>query len=234
MLLHGILLSLLAGLSITAGAGLARVRFFKKSWENNELRKGIVAFGGGALMAAIAFVLVPEGIKHQAGYSAILSFIAGGVVFMGIDYVLARRGGCISQMLAMMLDFVPEAIVLGAIVTQDIKKAVFLAIIIAAQNLPEGYGAYTEMSRSKNPPKKLLLLFLILGLSGPLYILLGAKVFVNMQDVLSVMMTFCAGGILYLIFQDIAPEASDRRHYLAPIGAVLGFTIGLAGHLYIG
>ena len=42
-----------------------------------------------------------------------------------------------------------------------------------------------------------------------------------------------AGVIVYLIFQDIAPQAKLRNRWAPPLGAVLGFALGLAGHLLI-
>jgi ZIP family zinc transporter len=47
-------------------------------------------------------------------------------------------------------------------------------------------------------------------------------------------MMLAAGGILYLIFQDIAPAARLEKAWAPPLGAVLGFLTGLAGHLLIG
>jgi peptidoglycan/LPS O-acetylase OafA/YrhL len=45
---------------------------------------------------------------------------------------------------------------------------------------------------------------------------------------------FASGGILYLIFQDIAPQSKMRRHWTPPIGAVLGFVVGMLGKKLIG
>jgi ZIP family zinc transporter len=47
-------------------------------------------------------------------------------------------------------------------------------------------------------------------------------------------MTFASGGILYLIFQDIAPQAKMRRHWTPALGAILGFAVGLLGKKLIG
>ena len=44
-------------------------------------------------------------------------------------------------------------------------------------------------------------------------------------------MLAAAGGILYLTFQDIAPQVPIETSWLPPFGAVLGFLLGLAGHL---
>jgi ZIP family zinc transporter len=47
-------------------------------------------------------------------------------------------------------------------------------------------------------------------------------------------MSFAAGGILYLIFQDIAPESKMRRRWTPALGAVFGFMVGMIGNQLIG
>ncbi|MAE52041.1 MAG: divalent cation transporter [Micavibrio sp.] len=234
MLVYGVLLSLCAGLAIPFGAFLARISFFKDRWKRDELRRGIIAFGAGALISAVAFVLVPEGAGKVEPWVALLSFAAGGLFFMAVDMALARLHTPASNFLAMMMDFVPEAIVLGALLTQNFHQGIFLAIIIGAQNMPEGYAAYTEMAKGTIKSKnKLLGFFFLVGLSGPVYVLLGTHVFVKWEAALGVLMLFCAGGILYLIFEDIAPRIAMKKHWLPPLGAIAGFMVGMAGYLYI-
>ena len=47
-------------------------------------------------------------------------------------------------------------------------------------------------------------------------------------------MTFAAGGILYLMFQEIAPKVALKNSWLAPMGALLGFFIGVFGEALLG
>lgn len=47
-------------------------------------------------------------------------------------------------------------------------------------------------------------------------------------------MLFAAGGILYLIFQDIAPQSRLERHWGPATGAVIGFGVGLPGRQLVG
>jgi len=233
MLEHAIILSLIAGLTIPLGAWLTRVRFFPDNWKRMELRHAITAMGAGALISAIAFVLVPDGAEKQPAWSVMATFALGSLVFMGIDIALARSKTRASDFVAMLIHFVPEAIVLGAVVTQSFKEAILLTIIIAAQNLPEGFAAYLELEKGGRFGNKLWGLFVLVGLSGPIYILLGTEVFVHSELALGMLMSFCAGGILYLVFEDIAPRIAMEKHWLPPLGAVAGFMIGMAGHLYI-
>lgn len=43
-----------------------------------------------------------------------------------------------------------------------------------------------------------------------------------------------AGGILYLVFQDIAPQARLEKHWAPSLGAVAGFLLGVLGHMAAG
>lgn len=231
MLIHGAILSLIAGLAIAMGGWLASLQLFKSTKLRHEFMHMMTAFGGGALISAIAFVLIPEGAHKQPEISTLITFLAGGIFFMAVDRAISRTGGKAGQFLAMMLDFVPEAIVLGAVITQNFAQAAFLTLVIAAQNLPEGYMAYKDMHQKNGSSKKLLCMFFAVGMTGPIYMLLGAYVFRHYDTVLGMLMTFCAGGILYLVFEDVAPHVRMKNHWLPPLGTVLGFMVGLASFL---
>lgn len=46
-------------------------------------------------------------------------------------------------------------------------------------------------------------------------------------------MLFASGGILYLIFQDIASQSHMRWRWAPPLGAVLGCSTGLLGKMLV-
>ena len=46
-------------------------------------------------------------------------------------------------------------------------------------------------------------------------------------------MLFASGGILYLVFEDVAPQAKLEKHWMPALGAIFGFVLGLAGHLAV-
>ena len=48
---------------MAAGALIGVQEHIAKSWLEQEVRHGVIAFGGGALLAAVALVLVPEAVK---------------------------------------------------------------------------------------------------------------------------------------------------------------------------
>lgn len=58
--------------------------------------------------------------------------------------------------MAMMLDFLPEALALGAVFESDHRLCVLLALFIAAQNVPEGFNSFREIAVADVKPAVVL------------------------------------------------------------------------------
>lgn len=175
----------LAGAAIPLGALLARVEHIGPAWLEEELRHGIMAFGGGALLAAIALVLVPEGSRHLPLWAVLSAFGAGGVAFFLADRLIERRGGAGAQLMAMLLDFVPESMAMGAMFAADEPVGVLLAILIALQNFPEGFNAYREVvAAGRMVPGRALKAFCLLVLLGPLATWVGFAALRDLPELL--------------------------------------------------
>ncbi|WAJ71404.1 ZIP family metal transporter [Catenovulum adriaticum] len=227
-----IILTLLAGIAMPVGAGIASLEHIRPYWLENELRHGIIAFGGGALLSAVGLVLVPDAIKNLSLLPACGYFLLGGVCFMLLDIILYKINTPASQLAAMLADFIPESIALGAAFAMGEGSGFLLAGLIALQNLPEGFNAYRELKESSDYTNfKVISLFSLLALFGPAAGLIGYFYLAQQTHFLSAIMLFAAGGILYSVFQDIAPQAKLNKHWLPTLGAVLGFALGLAGFM---
>lgn len=216
-----------AGLAIAVGAAAARFLPSGRREIVRELTHAAIAFGGGILVAAVAFALVPTGLKALPLWLAVPLFLAGSLLFMWIDARLSRRVGPRAQFMAMLLDFLPEAVSLGAVFPHDPRLGVLLAIFIGAQNLPEGFNAYRELMSTDDRPRHVLPMMLALSLLGPIAGLLGYYVLRSAPQAVGALMLVAGGGILYLIFQDIAPLVRMKRHWAPAIGATLGFIVGM-------
>jgi ZIP family zinc transporter len=227
--------STLAGLTIPVGGFIARIENIRPLWLEEEMRHAMVAFGAGALIAAIAFALVPEGIRHLNVGASAAAFASGAVLFMLVDRLLAAREGAAAQCMAMLMDFLPEAAALGAAFATGTPAGPLLAILIALQNLPEGFNAYREIrENSTYRPSSILVAFGVVALLGPLFAAIGHVYLAQFPQALGVLMLGCAGGILYLIFQDIAPQVPVKRAWTPPLGAVAGFMLGMIGFMLTG
>jgi ZIP family zinc transporter len=219
----------LAGLTAMLGGVIARFDSTKDSVLKNEILHGITALGGGILLAAVAFALVPEGIDTLNAPTLAISLLSGGIAFCALDWWLGQQKSSKAQFVAMLADYIPEAISLGAVFATDPKLGYFLAAFIAAQNLPEGFNAYRELSDMRH---RLLALFGA-SLLGPLAAAAGYLFLEDFPAVTATLMTFAGGGILYLVFQDIAPQAKLQRHWIPALGAVIGFLFGVMGKYWM-
>lgn len=222
--------TLFAGLAMAVGAVLAYLENIDNKLIEEELRHGITAFGGGALLSAVALVLVPEGIENLTPLLASIWFISGGVCFMLLDIFLKKIDTPASQLAAMLSDFIPESIALGAAFATGNSNAFLLAALIALQNLPEGFSAYRELnSTAVYKPKKIISIFVLMALLGPVSGISGYLWLSEFPVAISAIMLFASGGILYSIFQDLAPQVKLEKHWTPPMGALLGFVLGMVG-----
>jgi len=229
-----ILFSWSAGITAFLGAMIARSERIPEGTRKKELFRGIVAFGGGILVAAVAFALVPHGIETLNAPTLGLLFAAGGLAFCLLDIELSRSGGSKAQFTAMLSDFIPEAIALGAVFAHDHRLGILLALFIAVQNLPEGFNAYRELKENTGRTAMILWQMFFVSLLGPAAALSGFFFLQDLPDITAGIMVFAGGGILYLVFQDIAPQATYRRHWTPALGAVLGFIVGMLGKKLLG
>ncbi|MBE0402213.1 ZIP family metal transporter [Halomonas citrativorans] len=229
-----LLLSLMAGAAMPIGALLAKFDLVHPSLLGDSWRHFIIAFGGGALMSAVALVLVPEGASKLPLVPAALCFAAGGVCFYFLDAYLKKLNSSVGQLVAMLSDFIPEAIALGAAFAVGEGTGLLLALLMILQNLPEGFNAYEELSSNAQlSSKKIILAFSGLALVGPISAATGYYVLAQYDVLMGALMLFASAGILYLVFQDIAPGSKLEHQGMPAIGAVAGFLLGLMGNMVL-
>lgn len=229
-----IIASWLAGLAAFGGGLIAWATDGASTKPKRELTHGIIAFGGGILISAVAFALIPKAMVELSPVNLGVMFCAGGLLFCILDAHLSRSGGTKAQFLAMLMDFLPEALALGAVFGQNHRLGVLLSAFIGAQNLPEGFNTFRELRTSGIRSRAALMTLLAVSLLGPVAACFGYFFFRDQEEVTASIMTFAGGGIMYLIFQDIAPQSKMRNHWIPALGAVLGFTIGMIGNQLVG
>ncbi len=231
-----IIYSFISGVTVFIGGLLSRSFEAKipEGVKKEEFIHASIAFGGGIIIAAVAFVLVPRGMAQLRLLPLLVTFLGGAVLFFLLDRAIERKGGSTAQILAMLMDFVPEAIALGAVFAHDVRLGLLLALFIGLQNLPEAFNSYRDLISSGFSPRSCLLIMFGLSFSGVAAALLGYYLLGDAQSLIAGLMVFASGGILYLVFQDIAPSAKLSRHWMPALGACLGFTVGMVGQKLLG
>lgn len=226
-------LAWMAGLSIPLGALVSAKVALKNACRRMELDSFMSYFGGGALLAAIALVLIPRGMEQTSVLTVGIAFGAGGLLFWQFSAWAKRSRNSAALFLGMLLDFIPEAILLGTLAASGSPMVYLLAGLMALQNMPEGFAAYHDMQENMNSPYRLLTIFLAISLVGPVAAGLGYVWIASSESLLAIVLLFCSGGILYLIFEDIAPAAHSDYSSFPAVGAICGFLLGLLGTMLI-
>lgn len=198
MLYEIILFSLLAGSTVFIGGLISY--YFESRVHNKELKELIIhyliAFSTGVMLSAISFVLVPDGMLELPVLLSTSLFILGGLSFFFFDKLIEKNRYKIPQVIAMLLDFIPESIALGAVFVYNHNVGILLSIFIALQNLPESFNSYTELKNLKHSSYKALFILFILSFVGLIFSLLGYVFLDDKILITSSLMLFSAGGIM--------------------------------------
>ncbi len=223
-----VLYALLSGITVIIGGLVAYFFRLRDKHIKLEILHWTIAFGGGVLLGAISFALVPKALSLLSVSWLIVLMVGGTFSFMAFDWFLSKLKGSMAQLMGMMMDYLPESLALGASFAHDHSFGLLLAVFIGLQNLPEGFNTYGELRKIWSV-RKTLSVMLALSFTGIIAALLGYGFLSDMPNTIAGIMLFAAGGILYLIFQDIAPLAKFRGAWLPASGASIGYLVGMLG-----
>ncbi|KAI6225848.1 Zinc transporter ZIP11 [Aphelenchoides besseyi] len=101
-----------------------------------------------------------------------------------------------------------------------------LALGIGLQNFPEGLAVSLPLTGFGYSKFKAFLYGQMSGMVEPLAAVLGAFAVILMEPVLPYALAFAAGAMVYVVFDDIIPEAHRNGNgKLASMGAIIGFLV---------
>jgi len=213
----------LAAASLLVGAYLA-VRFTVPT----RLVGRIMGFGAGALVAALAYELIPD--SHVADLQIWLSFGAGALLFYSLDSVLERRsagagGPGLAIALGALLDGVPESIVLGVGIAVGGSVSVGFLVAVLVSNIPEGLSATADLRATHSPAWIYRLWGSIAVVSG-----LAAALGYLVADQLSTLdgryvQALAAGAVLTMLSDSMMPEAFKEGGRPTALLTALGFAV---------
>jgi ZIP family zinc transporter len=213
----------------------------------------VMAFGAGVLISALAFDLVDEA-ETQGGLGATVGgFVAGAVLYVGANVLLARRGARHRKRsggqqpsesdqagsgaaiaIGALLDGIPESVVLGLSLLggQGVGVGVLAAIFIS--NLPEGLSSAAGMKTSGRSAGYVFGVWGGIAVASGLAALVGALTLQNASPAtVAVITAIAAGAILAMLADTMIPEAFEKEHALTGLitaaGFLTAFSIGRLG-----
>lgn len=196
---------------------------------------GILAgIGAGALIAAVAFDLVPEAISLA---EVALWFLVGAAIFIVADRIIEERfggeggggGGALEIVLGSVVDGVPESLIFGIQLAAGIPISVAFLVAVIVSNVPQALAPSAELKDAGWPVGRMLGMWGAVVLACGVASAIGYLGAVNVDDVTGARAAaIAAGGLLAMLTASLVPFAYEKGGSAAAMGTVVGFCASLA------
>ncbi|MGP9489221.1 MULTISPECIES: ZIP family zinc transporter [unclassified Arthrobacter] len=200
---------------------------------------GIMAFGAGVLICALAFELVAESYATGGLLVTALGLICGALLYFFANRIVAKRSrapgsaSASGNALAVgaLIDGIPESVALGVglVAGGAVNPAMLVAIFIS--NIPE---ALASTAQQKQAGKKAGGIFLLWGsvtlVAGVASWAGFALLSLTDPGWTAFAIALAAGGILTMVADTMIPEAWAVEHDFTGLIATAGFLTAFAVH----
>jgi zinc transporter, ZIP family len=211
----------LAASSLVIGAWVGLARTWPRKWVGL-----VLGFGAGALISAVSFELVEEGLKKARGIWVAIGLAVGALTYFGAAGRVAAMGGGAALALGAFLDGIPEQLVLGIGLAGGEPVSAGLLAAIFVSNLPEAIGGATDMKRHIPTEKQVLLNWLWIAAFCALATVVGYAVADIASDELQAGINgFAAGALIVMLVDSMIPEATEQSGRTTGLVTTLGFAV---------
>ncbi|MDQ3386057.1 MAG: ZIP family metal transporter [Actinomycetota bacterium] len=234
-------------------AGAALVFGTKKV--SRKLLDSMLGFAGGVMIAASFWSLLAPAIELSDGGALpkwippLVGFLLGGVFLRGLDLVLPHLhpGDPVSKaegvktswqrsvllVSAITLHNIPEGLAIGVafgavavgIDGATLGAAVALAIGIGLQNFPEGTAVAMPLRREGMSRGKSFFYGQLSAVVEPIAAVLGAVAVIVAQPILPYALAFAAGAMIFVVAEELLPEARRGSPDIAAMSVIIGFAV---------
>ena len=234
--------------------GASLVFFFKKKIHPN-MQRVFLGFAAGVMIAASIWSLLIPAIQTaaEAGQIGWLpaagGFILGIVFLMLLDGLLPHLHAQAAQpeglhasfkrttllVSAVTLHNIPEGMAVGLSFALAAQKgndpgfyaaALALALGMGIQNFPEGAAISLPLRREGLSAIRSFLYGSLSGIVEPIFGILAVLVAGNIQPLMPWLLSFAAGAMLYVVVEELIPEAHLGEHsHIGTLSVMGGFLI---------
>ena len=213
---------------------------------------GVMAFGSGVLISAVAFDLMTEAADSGGLAATAVGFVGGSLVYVAANTLLARRGAKHRKRsgtrpdeampsedeaagsgaaiaVGALLDGVPESVVLGLGLLSGgtVSASVLAAVFIS--NVPEGLSSAAGMKRSGRSARYVFGVWIGIAVISGVSSLVGyAALGSASPQLVAVITAVAAGAILTMVADTMIPEAFERTFLWTGVITTLGFLLAFA------
>lgn len=210
-----------------------------------QIVSGIMAFGAGVLISALAFDLVDEAERQGGLLPTVAGFLAGAVAYVVANRLLDRHGAKHRKRsqdqqpseqqqsgsgaaiaIGALLDGIPESVVLGLSLLSGTGVGVAVLAAIFISNVPEGLSSAAGMKKAGRGAGYVFGVWGAIAAASGLAAMIGALALDGATPQLIAAITAVAGGaILAMLADTMIPEAFERTHALTGLITAVGFLV---------
>lgn len=224
--------------------------YLTKKELNVQLHKFLLGFAAGVMIAASVWSLIIPSLEMSNGsfIPAATGFLGGMFFLLVLDHLIphlhmdkAEPDGKPSTLrkstmlvLAVTLHNFPEGMAVGVVLAGMLSgsemitmaSAIALSLGIALQNIPEGAVISLPLRAQGMNRHKAFIQGALSGIVEPLGAILTLLLTPSMTGILPYMLSFAAGAMIYVVVEELIPEAQSGDHTdIGTIGVALGFTL---------
>ena len=228
--------------------------FFVKNEIKPGLQKLLLGFASGVMVAASVWSLIipainmSEGMGDLAFIPAAIGFVLGIVFLLAMDKLVPHlhRGSDVPEgrpsrlkkttmlVFAVTLHNIPEGMAVGVMFAGllggngavTFAGALALSIGIAIQNFPEGAVISLPLKSEGSGKGRAFLYGAISGAVEPVAAAVTIAFTGLITPVLPYVLAFAAGAMIYVVVEELLPEASAGEHSnIATMGFAAGFLV---------
>ncbi|MCD7818316.1 MAG: ZIP family metal transporter [Lachnospiraceae bacterium] len=229
--------------------------FFLKNELKPGIQKTLLGFASGVMVAASVWsLLIPamemsDDMGKLAFFPALIGLAFGFAFLFLMDMLIphlhldsdhAEGPACELQkttmlLLAVTLHNIPEGMAVGVVFAGVLSGqaqittagALALAVGIAIQNFPEGAVISLPLRSSGNMSRSRAFLYgMLSGIVEPIGAIVTILLSQFVTPFLPYLLAFAAGAMLYVVVEELIPEASAGEHSnLGTIGFAVGFAL---------
>lgn len=218
-----------------------------------NVNRGLLGMAAGVMMAASVWsLLIPalemaEPMGRWSFLPAASGFLAGIFFLLVLDLIISRlkyakeintghgeaasnAKGLLLLVFAVVLHNIPEGMAVGAAFSGSFAEnpevlagAFALSAGIAIQNIPEGAIVALPLYYREGKRGRAFLSGVLSGAVEPVGAVFTLLLTGWIKQLLPFLLSFAAGAMMYVIVQELIPEASDRKH---PMLGILSFAAG--------
>lgn len=249
-------MDLILGLSIpfigtTLGSAMV---FLMKNKMNPKVEKMLLGFASGVMIAASIWSLIIPSLDMAEEQGVItwlpatIGFLIGIIFLLIIDSIIphlhlntdkpegikSKLNKTTMMMLAVTIHNLPEGMAVGISLAGALAGnagitmagALVLAIGIAIQNFPEGAIISMPLKAEGLSKGKAFWYGTLSGIVEPIGAVITILITSAVSSILPYLLSFAAGAMIYVVVEELIPEAQAGEHSnIATIGVAIGFIV---------